>query len=80
MAISLLEDCYKRREKVLGPQHPDTILSRDSLAEWQLEAMSLSEQEKYEQEESEEKGSDKKGSKKERSKKGRSKKEREERL
>jgi len=33
-AISLLEDCCKRRAAVLGPQHPHTISSGKALAKW----------------------------------------------
>ena len=41
-AISLMEDCYKLRAVVLGPRHPFTISSRETLATWQSEAMALS--------------------------------------
>ncbi|KAF2842629.1 HET-domain-containing protein [Patellaria atrata CBS 101060] len=41
-AISLIEDCYKLQTVVLGPQHPYTISSRETLTTWRLEAMELS--------------------------------------
>ncbi|KAF1828268.1 kinesin light chain [Decorospora gaudefroyi] len=43
-AISLMENCCRLRTVVLGPQHPLTILSRETLATWQLETLELSKQ------------------------------------
>ena len=43
-AILLMEDCYKLRVVVLGPQHPHTKSSREALITWRLEAIELSEQ------------------------------------
>ena len=40
-AISLMEKCFQLREQVLGPQHPDTILSLKALHKWQLENMEI---------------------------------------
>ncbi|KAF1967114.1 hypothetical protein BU23DRAFT_427965, partial [Bimuria novae-zelandiae CBS 107.79] len=36
-AIPLMEDCFKRWAATLGPQHPNTISSREALAAWRLE-------------------------------------------
>ncbi|KAF2257476.1 hypothetical protein CC78DRAFT_484148, partial [Lojkania enalia] len=41
-AISLIEDCYRLQQVVLGPRHPYTISSYEALATWRLEAMELS--------------------------------------
>ncbi|KAM5363817.1 hypothetical protein ACJZ2D_011793 [Fusarium nematophilum] len=39
-AEALLEDCCRLREQVLGPDHPDTKLSRSTLDEWRMSEMS----------------------------------------
>ena len=36
-AISLVKNCCKRRAVVLGPQHPNTISSQETLLTWRLE-------------------------------------------
>ena len=37
-AIVLLQTCAQMQTQVLGGQHPDTELSLESLAEWEMES------------------------------------------
>ena len=36
-AVLLMKNCFKRRKKILGPQHPDTEELLETLNEWQRE-------------------------------------------
>jgi tetratricopeptide (TPR) repeat protein len=40
-AISLMEECVRLREKVIGPQHPVTVESANALNEWRLERVRI---------------------------------------
>ncbi|KAF2727809.1 HET-domain-containing protein [Polyplosphaeria fusca] len=42
-AFSLMKDCCRLQEEVLGPHHPDTVSSQEALAAWRLEAVEISE-------------------------------------
>ena len=36
-AISLMKDCFKLRNQILGPEHPDTKISFKVLYKWESE-------------------------------------------
>jgi tetratricopeptide (TPR) repeat protein len=40
-AISLMEECIQLGEKVLGPQHPDTVAAARELNEWRLKRVHI---------------------------------------
>jgi tetratricopeptide (TPR) repeat protein len=40
-AISLMEECVRLQEKVIGPQHPVTVESANALNEWRLERVRI---------------------------------------
>ncbi|KAF1830845.1 hypothetical protein BDW02DRAFT_506598, partial [Decorospora gaudefroyi] len=42
-AFILMQDCYRLLDQVLGSLHPHTVLSKATLAAWQLEARESSE-------------------------------------
>jgi tetratricopeptide (TPR) repeat protein len=42
-AISLMEECVRLREKVIGPQHPVTVESVNALNEWRRERVRIDE-------------------------------------
>ena len=39
MAISLMEECYQLRKRILGDYHPDTEMSHEALIRWTMEDM-----------------------------------------
>jgi hypothetical protein len=41
-AISLMEECWQLREQALGPQHPYTTSSLQTLNKWRLENVHIS--------------------------------------
>ena len=40
-AISLMEDCVRKRKQILGQDHPFTKESEDALRRWRMEGLHL---------------------------------------